>query len=288
MRSACLVYGPDGERVARYDKIHLFAFARGEERYDEGRTIEAGRRRSPSSFACGRVGLSVCYDLRFPELYRGFGDLALILVPSAFTATTGAAHWHLLLRARAVENQCYVLAAAQGGTHPGGRRTYGHSALIDPWGRIVAEREEGPGIVVGDIEPCAHRRSARAAAGALPSRAERSVVSGVRISRFRSTDRYFEDYVPGEVCVYGEIAMTEAEIVEFARRYDPQPIHADPDAALQGPFGGLIASGWHTIALVMRVLVERYLSHVAAIVSPGIDELRWTRRSAPATCCAFA
>ena len=153
VRSACLVYGPDGRRVARYDKIHLFAFVRGEERYDEGRTIEPGRKPVAILLPCGRVGLSVCYDVRFPELYRSFGDLALILVPSAFTATTGVAHWHLLLRARAVENQCYVLAAAQGGTHPGGRRTYGHSALIDPWGRIVAEREEGPGIVVGDVDP---------------------------------------------------------------------------------------------------------------------------------------
>jgi predicted amidohydrolase len=153
VRSACLVYGPDGTRIARYDKIHLFAFARGEERYDEGRTIEPGTKPIAIGLPCGRTALSVCYDLRFPELYRGLGDLALILVPSAFTATTGAAHWHLLLRARAVENQCYVLAAAQGGTHPGGRRTYGHSALIDPWGRIVAEREQGPGIVVGDVDP---------------------------------------------------------------------------------------------------------------------------------------
>ncbi len=89
-------------------------------------------------------------------------------------------------------------------------------------------------------------------------------------------ERYFEDYVPGEACVYAGIAIDEDAIVEFARRYDPQPIHADPGAAARGPFGGVIASGWHTIALVMRVLVERYLSHVAAIVSPGIDELRWT------------
>jgi nitrilase len=153
VRSACLVYGPDGSRVARYDKIHLFAFSRGEERYDEGRTIEAGRTPVAIDLPCGRVGLSVCYDLRFPELYRMLGELSLILAPSAFTATTGVAHWHLLLRARAVENQCYVLAAAQGGTHAGGRRTYGHSALIDPWGRIVAEREEGAGIVVGDVDP---------------------------------------------------------------------------------------------------------------------------------------
>jgi len=153
VRSASLVYGPDGARIARYDKIHLFAFARGAERYDEGRTIEPGTAPAAFDAPCGRVGMSVCYDLRFPELYRGLGELALILVPSAFTATTGAAHWHLLLRARAVENQCYVLAAAQGGLHPNGRRTYGHSLLVDPWGEIVAEQAEGPGVVVGDIDP---------------------------------------------------------------------------------------------------------------------------------------
>ena len=153
VRSACLVYGPDGRRAARYDKIHLFAFARGEERYDEGKTIEPGTDVVTVELPCGRVGLSVCYDLRFPELYRAMGTLALILVPAAFTATTGAAHWHLLLRARAVENQCYVLAAAQGGVHPGGRRTYGHSMLIDPWGSIVTEHDHGPGIIVGDVDP---------------------------------------------------------------------------------------------------------------------------------------
>ena len=153
VRSASLVYGPGGECVARYDKMHLFAFHQGEERYDEGRTIEAGS--EPASFdaPCGRVVLSVCYDLRFPELYRRWRDVALILVPSAFTAVTGAAHWHVLLRARAIENQCYLLAAAQGGLHPGGRRTYGHSVIIDPWGTIVAERDEGPGIIVADIDP---------------------------------------------------------------------------------------------------------------------------------------
>jgi predicted amidohydrolase len=153
VRSACLVYGPDGQRIARYDKIHLFAFARGAERYDEGRTIEPGSDIVTIDLPCGRTGLSVCYDLRFPELYRRMGELALILVPSAFTATTGAAHWHLLLRARAVENQCYVLAAAQGGVHPGGRRTYGHSVLIDPWGTVIAERDAGAGFIVGDVDP---------------------------------------------------------------------------------------------------------------------------------------
>lgn len=154
VRSALLVYGPKGERVARYDKIHLFAFERGDESYDERRTIEPGDAPAAFNAPCGAVALSICYDVRFPELYRRFRDLALILAPSAFTATTGAAHWHLLLRTRAVENQCYVLAAAQGGTHPNGRRTFGHSALIDPWGRIVSERsEDGPGIVVGDVDP---------------------------------------------------------------------------------------------------------------------------------------
>jgi len=153
VRSACLVYGPDGRRVARYDKMHLFAFRQGDEHYDEGRTIAAGTAPVALALPCGRVGLSVCYDLRFPELYRALGEVALILVPAAFTATTGAAHWHLLLRARAVENQCYVLAAAQGGFHPNGRRTYGHSSLIDPWGCVVAEHAEGPGVVVGDVDP---------------------------------------------------------------------------------------------------------------------------------------
>jgi nitrilase len=153
VRSALLVYGPDGRRIARYDKMHLFAFTRGEERYDEGKTIEPGSDVVTVELPCGRVGLSICYDVRFPELYRRMGTLSLILVPSAFTATTGAAHWDLLLRTRAVENQCYVLAAAQGGEHPGGRRTHGHSMLVDPWGRVVAELGEGPGFIVGDIDP---------------------------------------------------------------------------------------------------------------------------------------
>jgi deaminated glutathione amidase len=153
VRSAALVFGPDGRCIARYDKIHLFAFNQGDERYDEGRTIEPGSEPVAFDAPCGRVALSVCYDLRFPELYRRFRDLALIVVPSAFTAVTGAAHWHVLLKARAIENQCYVLAAAQGGVHDSGRRTYGHSALIDPWGIVLAERDEGPGVVVGDIDP---------------------------------------------------------------------------------------------------------------------------------------
>ncbi|CAG0982783.1 nitrilase [Burkholderiales bacterium] len=154
VRSACLAYGPDGERLARYDKIHLFRFAHDGEDYDETRTIERGS--APVAFDApfGRVGLTICYDLRFPELYRALGPCSLVCVPSAFTWTTGNAHWHLLLRARAVENQTYVLAAAQGGVHGNGRRTYGHSMLVDPWGEVVAERaEDGPGVVVGACDP---------------------------------------------------------------------------------------------------------------------------------------
>lgn len=146
------VYAPSGARVARYDKIHLFSFTRGEEAYDEARTIICGNDVGSFVAPFGKVGLSVCYDLRFPELYRAMGDCALIVVPAAFTYTTGKAHWEILLRARAIENQCYVLAAAQGGQHRNGRRTWGHSMLIDPWGDVKAVWPEGEGIVVGDIE----------------------------------------------------------------------------------------------------------------------------------------
>ncbi len=148
-----MVYRPSGERVKRYDKIHLFSFTRGEESYDEARTIMRGNEVATFEAPFGKVGLSVCYDLRFPELYRAMGDCSLIVVPAAFTYTTGQAHWEILLRARAIENQCYVLAAAQGGQHPNGRRTWGHSMLIDPWGTVKAVLAVGEGVVVGAIEP---------------------------------------------------------------------------------------------------------------------------------------
>jgi len=148
-----LVYDPSGTRVARYDKIHLFSFVRGEEAYDEARTIVYGNDVRSFEAPFGKVGLSVCYDLRFPELYRAMGDCALIVVPAAFTYTTGQAHWELLLRARAIENQCYILASAQGGKHVNGRRTWGHSMLIDPWGEIIGVLPEGEGLVIGDIDP---------------------------------------------------------------------------------------------------------------------------------------
>lgn len=153
IHNACLVYGPDGHLHARYDKIHLFGYQGNGEAFSEATTICPGSD-GPKTFQapCGKIGLSVCYDLRFPELYRAMGPVNLIVVPSAFTYTTGKAHWEILLRARAIENQCYVLAAAQGGKHENGRRTWGHSVLIDPWGTVVAEVAEGPGLVSGIVD----------------------------------------------------------------------------------------------------------------------------------------
>jgi len=154
--NSTLVFDPQGHRVARYDKIHLFSFRQGEESYDESRTILPGR--EPVAVDCTigattlRVGLSVCYDLRFPELYRSLAGADLIVVPAAFTATTGKAHWEALLRARAIENLCYVLAAAQGGQHENGRATFGHSMLIDPWGEVVAVLPDEAGVLAGAID----------------------------------------------------------------------------------------------------------------------------------------
>ncbi|WP_332851500.1 carbon-nitrogen hydrolase family protein [Duganella sp. S19_KUP01_CR8] len=147
-----LVYNPQGEHVGRYDKIHLFGFTKGTESYNESKTIVPGLHVGVFEAPFGKVGMSVCYDLRFPELYRAMGPVSLIVVPAAFTYTTGHAHWEILLRARAIENQCYVLAAAQGGNHPNGRRTWGHSMLIDPWGAVKSVLAEGEGVVHGDID----------------------------------------------------------------------------------------------------------------------------------------
>ncbi|WP_286164386.1 carbon-nitrogen hydrolase family protein [Azoarcus sp. DN11] len=153
VRNSTLVFDERGERVARYDKIHLFGFQKGTERYDEAATIEAGREVVTFDAPCGRVGLSVCYDLRFPELFRAMGTVDLIILPSAFTYTTGRDHWEVLLRARAIENQCYVMAPAQGGRHPSGRVTWGHTLIADPWGAVLACRDEGPGVVCADVDP---------------------------------------------------------------------------------------------------------------------------------------
>ncbi len=153
VRNSTLVYDPSGAQVARYDKIHLFGFRREREAYDEAATIEPGREVVVFDAPFGRTGLSVCYDLRFPELFRAMGTVSLIVLPAAFTATTGKAHWEVLLRARAIENQCYVMAPAQGGRHPGGRQTWGHTMIVDPWGEVLACRDEGPGVVFAEIDP---------------------------------------------------------------------------------------------------------------------------------------
>ena len=147
-----LVYDPQGQPASRYDKIHLFGFSKGAEHYDEARTIVPGASVVVFDAPFGRVGLAICYDLRFPELFRAMGACTLMVVTAAFTHTTGAAHWEVLLRARAIENQCYVLASAQGGVHPNGRRTFGHSMLIDPWGTVTAVLAEGEGVVGGAID----------------------------------------------------------------------------------------------------------------------------------------
>ncbi|MCX7897690.1 MAG: carbon-nitrogen hydrolase family protein [Rhodocyclaceae bacterium] len=158
LRNSCLVFAPDGRCIARYDKIHLFAFQKGAERYDEAATIEAGPL-MPTSFLfpCEaqwlRVGLGICYDLRFPELFRLLAPLDLIVLPAAFTDTTGRAHWETLVRARAIENQCYVLASAQGGRHPTGRITHGNSMIVDPWGEILGRLDKGEGVVVAELDP---------------------------------------------------------------------------------------------------------------------------------------
>ncbi|MCC7080992.1 MAG: carbon-nitrogen hydrolase family protein [Burkholderiales bacterium] len=153
VRNACLVYDDAGRFIARYDKIHLFGFDDGRERYVESNTIEPGREVVVVESPFGRIGLSICYDLRFPELYRRMGPVTLIVVPSAFTATTGEAHWETLLRARAVENLAYVLAPAQGGIHASGRRTYGDSMIVDPWGQVLSRVRTGPGLALAELDP---------------------------------------------------------------------------------------------------------------------------------------
>ncbi|HYN60503.1 MAG TPA: carbon-nitrogen hydrolase family protein [Rubrivivax sp.] len=154
VRNSCLVFAPDGSQAARYDKMHLFAFDNGREQYDEGRVLEPGDKLVALQAGALRVGLSVCYDLRFPELYRALMQppCDVLCVPSAFTYTTGQAHWELLLRARAVENQCYVLAAAQGGKHENGRRTWGHSMVVDPWGEVLDTCVEGEGLALAEVD----------------------------------------------------------------------------------------------------------------------------------------
>ncbi len=155
-RNSTLVYDPAGRCVARYDKMHLFRFDNGRENYDESKVLEPGTQAVTFDLPSKdgqvyRVGLSICYDLRFPELYRKL-KADLLLVPSAFTFTTGQAHWEVLLRARAIENLAYVLASAQGGTHENSRRTWGHSMIIDPWGDVLAQHGEGLATIVSEVD----------------------------------------------------------------------------------------------------------------------------------------
>lgn len=174
--NSSLAFSPTGGCVARYDKIHLFRFDNGQEQFDEARVIQPGQGsvRFALTARDGKVwhvGMSVCYDLRFPELYREHARFGadLLLVPSAFTYTTGRAHWELLLRARAVENLAYVLAPAQGGTHENGRHTWGHSMLVEPWGQVLAQQAEGAGVVLGELD-ADHLRHVRSQLPALAHR----------------------------------------------------------------------------------------------------------------------
>ena len=150
-----LVFDPQGKQIARYDKIHLFGFQTETERYEESETIAAGSQPGQFAIKLNEVdwlfGLSICYDLRFPELYRSLGQVDCHIIPAAFTYTTGKDHWEILLRARAIENQCYVLASAQGGIHLNQRRTWGESMLIDPWGQILSKLPEGEGFIQGAL-----------------------------------------------------------------------------------------------------------------------------------------
>lgn len=151
VRNSCLVYNDKGEQVARYDKIHLFGLDLGTEHYHEENTIESGDQVVVVDTPYGKIGLSICYDLRFPELYRAMGEVDMIVVPAAFTETTGKAHWESLIRARAIENLCYVIASAQGGYHLSGRETHGNSMIVDPWGVVLDRLPRGSGVVIASI-----------------------------------------------------------------------------------------------------------------------------------------
>ena len=170
VRNSCLAYDKTGQRVARYDKIHLFSLSLGQEQFDEARTIEAGDKVAVLDTPYGRVGLSICYDLRFPELYRAMDDVDMIVVPSAFTATTGKAHWETLVRARAIESLAYVIAPAQGGYHVNGRETHGDSMIVDPWGVVLDRLPRGSGVVVAGINP-QYQQTVRKSLPALTHRA---------------------------------------------------------------------------------------------------------------------
>jgi predicted amidohydrolase len=147
-----LMFGPDGRCVSRYDKCNLFSIRTPEVTHDESLTMVAGAKLAVVDHPWGRIGLAICYDIRFPTFFERLGAVDLILLPAAFTMPTGAAHWELLLRARAIDNQAFVLASAQGGLHASGRQTWGHSMVVDPWGRVVAEVDQGESVIVVDLD----------------------------------------------------------------------------------------------------------------------------------------
>ena len=167
--NSCLVYDDQGNRVARYDKIHLFSLSLGNEAYDEAKTIEPGSQIVVVDTPFGRVGLAVCYDLRFPELFRAMKDIDIIALPAAFTETTGKMHWEVLVRARAIENLAYVIASAQGGYHVNGRETHGNSMIVDPWGRVLDRLPRGSGVVIAEINR-SYQASLRSSLPALSHR----------------------------------------------------------------------------------------------------------------------
>lgn len=169
VRNTCLVFDERGEQVARYDKIHLFNLELGNENYHEAKTIEPGNQVVVVDSPFGRIGLAICYDLRFPELFRSMKDVDIIVLPSAFTETTGKMHWEPLVRARAIENLAYVIAAAQGGYHVNGRETHGNSMIVDPWGRVLDRLARGSGVVIADVNPT-YQASLRSSLPALEHR----------------------------------------------------------------------------------------------------------------------
>lgn len=169
VRNSTLVFDDKGKQVARYDKIHLFGLDLGNEHYHEEKTIEPGDQITVVETPFGKIGLSICYDLRFPELFRAMGEVDIIVVPSAFTETTGKAHWESLIRARAIENLCYVLAPAQGGYHASGRETHGNSIIVDPWGVILDRLPRGSGVVIASMN-AGYQASLRSSLPALKHR----------------------------------------------------------------------------------------------------------------------
>lgn len=169
VRNTCLVFDERGKQVARYDKIHLFGMDLGNEHYQESKTIEPGNTIVVVNSPFGRIGLSICYDLRFPEIYRAMPGVDIIVVPSAFTATTGRAHFETLIRARAIENLAYVIAPAQGGYHLSGRETHGDSMIVDPWGVVLDRLPRGSGVVIANLNT-AYQSSLRKSLPALKHR----------------------------------------------------------------------------------------------------------------------